>query len=113
MVLGFKARIWFGGILTPTLSPLRGEREDRSPVFWFCRLSHGFLSSSRVTPHSRGTAHHLRSIQITGGNHIAAKNESQTMHLLFEPVLANMYYVGGGSVGLLLVIVVVVLLLRR
>ncbi len=34
------------------------------------------------------------------------------MHLLFSPLFANIYYIGGGSVGLLLVIVVVVLLLR-
>jgi hypothetical protein len=40
-------------------------------------------------------------------------NERIVMHLLFTPVLANLYYVGGGGVGLLLVIVVVVLLLRR
>jgi hypothetical protein len=35
------------------------------------------------------------------------------MHLLFSPVLANIYYIGGSGVGLLVVIVVVVLLLRR
>jgi hypothetical protein len=35
------------------------------------------------------------------------------MHLLFSPVLANVIWVGGGSVGLLLVIVIVVLVLRR
>ena len=34
------------------------------------------------------------------------------MHLLFSPVLANVIWIGGGSVGLLLVIDVV-LLLRR
>jgi hypothetical protein len=35
------------------------------------------------------------------------------MHLLlFTPLLANVIWIGGGSVGLLLVIVVVVLLLR-
>jgi hypothetical protein len=34
------------------------------------------------------------------------------MHLLFSPVLANVIWIGGGSVGLLLVIVIVVLLLR-
>ena len=33
------------------------------------------------------------------------------MHLLFSPVLANIYY-SGGSVGLLLIIVIVVLLVR-
>jgi hypothetical protein len=47
------------------------------------------------------------------GEHIAIKNERQTMHLLlFSPVLASAIWIGGGSVGLLLVIVVVVLLLR-
>ncbi len=34
------------------------------------------------------------------------------MHLLLSPVLANVIWIGGGSVGLLLVIIVVVLLLR-
>ena len=34
------------------------------------------------------------------------------MHLLFSPVLANICYIGGGSVGLLLIIVIVVLLIR-
>jgi hypothetical protein len=34
------------------------------------------------------------------------------MHRLFSPVLANIYYIGGGSVGLLLTIVIVVLLVR-
>jgi len=35
------------------------------------------------------------------------------MHLLFSPVLANIYYLGGGSVGLILLIAVIVLVLRR
>ena len=35
------------------------------------------------------------------------------MHLLFSPVLANVYYIGGGGLGLVIVIVVVVLVLRR
>ena len=35
------------------------------------------------------------------------------MSLLFTPVLANVIWVGGGSVGLLLVILLVVLLVRR
>ena len=35
------------------------------------------------------------------------------MHFLFTPILANVIWIGGGSVGLLLVIVVVVLLVRR
>jgi len=35
------------------------------------------------------------------------------MHLLLSPVLANVYYVGGGSLGLVLLIVVIVLVLRR
>ena len=34
------------------------------------------------------------------------------MHLLASPVLANVIWIRGGSVGLLLVIVIVVLLLR-
>lgn len=34
------------------------------------------------------------------------------MHLLLSPELANIYYIGGGSLGLILIIVVVVLLLR-
>jgi hypothetical protein len=44
---------------------------------------------------------------------IVTKTERKTMHLMFSPVLANFYYIGGGSVGLLLVIIVVVLLVRR
>jgi hypothetical protein len=35
------------------------------------------------------------------------------MHLLFSPVLANIYYVGGGSLGLVVLIIVIVLVLRR
>ena len=35
------------------------------------------------------------------------------MNMLFSPVLANIYLIGGGGLGLILVIVVVVLLLRR
>jgi hypothetical protein len=35
------------------------------------------------------------------------------MHLLFSPVLANVYYVGGGSLGLVVLIIVIVLVLRR
>jgi hypothetical protein len=38
--------------------------------------------------------------------------ERLAMHLLFSPELANVYYIGGGSLGLILLIVVVVLLLR-
>jgi hypothetical protein len=34
------------------------------------------------------------------------------MHLLFSPVLANIYYIGGGSLGLVVLIVIIVLLLR-
>jgi len=44
--------------------------------------------------------------------YIVIKNERQTMHLLFTPVLGSAIWIGGGGVGLLLVIVVVVLLLR-
>jgi len=35
------------------------------------------------------------------------------MHLLFSsPVLANIYYIGGGSLGLVVLIVIIVLLVR-
>jgi hypothetical protein len=34
------------------------------------------------------------------------------MHLLLSPLLANVYYIGGGSLGLVLLIVIVVLILR-
>jgi hypothetical protein len=47
------------------------------------------------------------------GEQIAIKNERYIMHLIFSPLLANIYYVGGGSVGLILAIVIVVLLVRR
>jgi hypothetical protein len=45
-------------------------------------------------------------------NELPSKNERQTMHLLTSPLLGNIYYIGGGSVGLLLIIIVVVLLIR-
>jgi len=35
------------------------------------------------------------------------------MFLISSPILANIIWVGGGSVGLLLVIVIAVVLLRR
>lgn len=35
------------------------------------------------------------------------------MTILFSPVLANVIWIGGGSLGLVILIVVVVLLLRR
>jgi hypothetical protein len=34
------------------------------------------------------------------------------MELLFSPVLANFYWVGGGTVGLVVLILLVVLVLR-
>jgi hypothetical protein len=34
------------------------------------------------------------------------------MHILFSPILANVIWIGGGSVGLLIVIVILVLLFR-
>lgn len=35
------------------------------------------------------------------------------MHLLFSsPAMANIYYIGGGSLGLVILIVIVVLLVR-
>jgi hypothetical protein len=43
----------------------------------------------------------------------ASKLEGTDMNILLSPVLANLYYVGGGSLGTLLLIVVVVMLLRR
>jgi hypothetical protein len=46
-------------------------------------------------------------------NELPPKNERQTMHLLFSPVLASALYIGGGSLGLVLLIVVIVLVLRR
>jgi cellobiose-specific phosphotransferase system component IIC len=41
-----------------------------------------------------------------------AIRRNKTMHLLFSPELANIYYIGGGGLGLVLIIVIVVLLLR-
>jgi hypothetical protein len=41
------------------------------------------------------------------------KSERQTMHLLFSPVLASGFWIGGGSIGLVLLIILVVLLIRR
>lgn len=35
------------------------------------------------------------------------------MSFLLSPMLANVYYIGGGGLGLVIVIVIVVLLLRR
>jgi len=35
------------------------------------------------------------------------------MNFIVTPVLANVIWIGGGSIGLLLVIIVVVLLIRR
>ena len=50
--------------------------------------------------------------RIMTANELPSKNERQIMHLLTSPVLSNIYYIGGGSVGLLLIIAVVVLLIR-
>jgi cellobiose-specific phosphotransferase system component IIC len=47
------------------------------------------------------------------GKQLAIKNERQTMHLLFTPVLASALYIGGGGLGLVLLIIVIVLVLRR
>jgi hypothetical protein len=52
------------------------------------------------------------SFQKLAANVLPSKNERQTMHLLFTPVLGSAIWIGGGSVGLLLLIVIVVLLLR-
>ena len=46
-------------------------------------------------------------------NELPSENTTNLCICLFSPVLANVIWIGGGSVGLLLVIVVVVLLLRR
>ncbi|MGZ4961194.1 MAG: GlyGly-CTERM sorting domain-containing protein [Limisphaerales bacterium] len=35
------------------------------------------------------------------------------MHTLLSPMLGDIYWVGGGSIGLLLLIVLIVLLVRR
>jgi hypothetical protein len=40
------------------------------------------------------------------------KNKTQTMHLLFLPVLGSALIIGGGIGGLLLVVIIVVLLVR-
>jgi hypothetical protein len=39
--------------------------------------------------------------------------KSNPMQFILSPVLANLIWIGGGSVGLLLIVIVVVLLLRR
>ncbi len=65
----------------------------------------------RVSPHSKASARRVAYFE-NDGEHLVIKNERYTMHLLFLPVLANVIWIGGGSVGLLLIIVVVVLLLR-
>jgi hypothetical protein len=46
------------------------------------------------------------------GERIAIKTKNHPMDLLFSPVLGNVIWIGGGSVGLILLIVVIVLLLR-
>lgn len=45
--------------------------------------------------------------------HAVPQRERIDMNLLLMPVMANLYYVGGGSLGTLILIVVVVMLLRR
>ncbi len=35
------------------------------------------------------------------------------MNLLLSPVLADLYWIGGGSIGLILLIVLIVVLVRR
>ena len=78
-----------------------------------CYFVNRLITHGRVTPHREGPAHRVASLQKSDGKRIAIKNERQTMHLLLSPVLANVYYVGGGSLGLVLLIVVIVLVLRR
>ena len=39
--------------------------------------------------------------------------KGNAMNLILSPMLADFYWIGGGSLGLLVLIVVVVLLLRR
>jgi len=55
--------------------------------------------------------HRVKSTE-RGGEYIAIRNEKHTMHILFSPVLANVIWIGGGSVGVLIVIVILVLLFR-
>ena len=43
---------------------------------------------------------------------LPSKNEIQTMHLLFLPILGSAIIIGGGVGGLLLVVIIVVLLVR-
>jgi len=35
------------------------------------------------------------------------------MNFIFTPMLANVIWIGGGSIGLLLVLIIVILLIRR
>lgn len=44
---------------------------------------------------------------------VAINTERNRMNILMSPVLANIYYIGGGGLGLVVIIVLVVLLLRR
>ena len=67
----------------------------------------------RVTPPEEKPALSRNVTPESDGKQAAIEIERKPMHVLFSPVLANIYYVGGGSTGLLLVIIVVVLLLRR
>jgi len=54
-----------------------------------------------------------RSCQVGRVLRVAAGLAGTGGHLLVSPVLANVIWIGGGSVGVLLAIVVVVLLLPR
>jgi hypothetical protein len=45
------------------------------------------------------------------GKYVPSKLKETFMYLLFEPVLASVYYIGGGF-GLVALIVIIVLILR-
>ena len=66
----------------------------------------------RVSPHSAELARAVTSLQKMMANELPSENTTNLCICLFSPVLANVIWIGGGSVGLLLVIDVV-LLLRR
>lgn len=44
---------------------------------------------------------------------MSSELKAKTMNSLLSPVLSDIYWVGGGSIGLILLIIVIVLLVRR
>jgi hypothetical protein len=44
---------------------------------------------------------------------MSSEPKAKTMNTLLSPVLSDIYWVGGGTLGLILLIVVIVLLVRR